>query len=453
MPDATPPEAKNDKENEPANGRPPLRKRHVLLAMLIVGVLLGGLYGIHLYHTIMSYESTDDAFLEGHVVPISPRVAGTVARVLIDDNRSVTTGSLLVQLDPTDFQTTVAENEAALAAARAQERQARTQIDLTSITANAGMTQATYGLEFGHSGISTAQAQSAAAASQVGQAQANLKAAEASLQEEQAKVVQQQAIADRANADWKRYEQLYKDGVASAEQRDLFQSNARQAIAALEAERKKEGTTRAQVEQARAAVAAAQEAQRAAQSQVGQAQAARGQASGRLEEANVTPQRIAASRSALEGASAEAKRLEAVTAQARLNLSYTRILAPVAGRITRKQVEPGMYVQVSQPLFSIVPRELWVNANFKETQLTAMRPGQPVTIRVDAYPGRDFSGHIDSIQRGTGARFSLFPPENATGNYIKVVQRVPVKIVFDALPPDAPLLAPGMSVVPKVKVK
>lgn len=430
-----------------------VRKRQILLALLFVLLLAGAVYGFHLYRESRLYEDTDDAFIEGHVIPISPRVAGQVQLVFIDDNQDVKAGELLVALDPKDFQNRLDQTRAMLAAAYSQVAQAKISVELTSVTSTAGVSQATYGVTQGQSTVSAAQSQVAAAQSQVRQAEANLGAAQASLAQQQATVAEKRATAERANNDRRRYEQLFKESVVSQQQLDFYQTQAIEANATLLAEQKKADAVQAQVAQFQAALQAARDAQKTAQAQVNEAQAAQGQASGKLQEVNVTPQKIASSQSALEAAQAEVKRLEAAVRQAELDTSYTQIVAPEDGRVTRKAVEPGMYVQVGQPLFSLVPLNMWVIANFKETQLNHMRPGQKVTIRVDAYPKREFHGHVDSIQRGTGARFSLFPPENATGNYIKVVQRVPVKIVFDEPPENIHLLGPGMSVVPKVRVQ
>ena len=221
----------------------------------------------------------------------------------------------------------------------------------------------------------------------------------------------------------------------------------------LAAAEKKVETYRSMRRQAQAALKAAEDNRRRADAQVTASRAQLDQSGARLAAARSAPQLVAQSRSRADVSQADVERARAEAAQARLNLSYTRIYAPADGFVTKKAVEPGASIQVGQSLLAIVPRKGWVTANFKETQLTRMRPGQPVEIKVDAYPDITFKGHVDSIQHGTGARFSLLPPENATGNYVKVVQRVPVKIVFDASADTAKvLLAPGMSVVPDVDI-
>jgi len=209
----------------------------------------------------------------------------------------------------------------------------------------------------------------------------------------------------------------------------------------------------ARVNEAQAAQAAASQTAQQAQTQITGAQAGVNEALGRLEQANAAPQQVAVSQAQAETAGATTEQLRAQVAQAELELSYTKVYAPESGRVTRKSVEEGALVQIGQPLLAIVGGDVWVTANFKESQIGMMTPGQSVEISVDAYPDKVFKAHVDSIQAGTGARFSLIPPENATGNYVKVVQRVPVKIVFDESPDPRHMLAPGMSVVPEVRVK
>ena len=325
------------------------------------GLILLAAVIVYYYVRIAPYESTDDAFIEGRVTTISPRVPGQVVRLLVNDNQLVKEGELLLEIDPADYQTRVAQ-------ARADEATARSRLE---------------------------------------QAKAQTVVDEANAEEQQAAVVAAEAEAARAAADLKRYESVESRAI-SRSQLDLAQAQARVTAANLDVDRNK----------AKAATA-----------------------------------QVALSRVNTEAAAAQVQQAEAKLQQAGLDLSYTRVTAPINGRVTRRTVEQGIYVQTGQALLTLVPDEVWVVANFKEGQLALMRPGQPVTLRIDAYPQHVFKGHVDSIQAGTGARFSLLPPENAVGNYVKVVQRVPVKIVFDE-PPDPRLdLAPGLSVVPKVKVK
>ena len=269
----------------------------------------------------------------------------------------------------------------------------------------------------------------------------------------QAQVAAADAEAVRARTDLARYQSLFEGEAVSHQQLDQAIAADATAAAQLEAARKRLAAAEAQVAEARAAQGAAADQYKQSLSQVSATEAQVGQASGKLSEANSAPEQVALRQSEVETTGAEIEQAEAAVRQAELDLSYTKIYAPEDGRITRKTVELGALLQPGQALFVLVPAEMWILANFKETQLNRMRPGQPVEIKVDAYPDQIFRGHVDSFQTGTGSRFSLLPPENATGNYVKVVQRLPVKIVFDEQSDSEHLLAPGMSVEPEVKVR
>lgn len=318
-------------QNQTGNGQ---KKRTVLMIVVIIMAAIVVVWGGKYLLYILSYQSTDDAFIEGHVAAISPRVPGHVLNVHVNDNQQVKAGDLLIELDPADYQARLDSERASLEAAKAAAQQSHAQI---------------------------------AAA---------------------------EAAAQRTSLDLKRYEQLVASDSATKQRLDYAAADAKAAMAQLEAAKK-------------------------------------------------------------QAAAADAKVMqnEAALRQAELALSYTKIIAPQNGLVTKKSVEIGEYVTVGQPLLAIVGKDVWVVANYKETQLRHMRIGQKAVITIDAYPGKKLNGHVDSIQAGTGARFSLLPAENATGNYVKVVQRVPVKIVFDE-EPNAPVkLAPGMSVVPEVQVR
>jgi membrane fusion protein (multidrug efflux system) len=368
------------------------RKRPSRRMAFVIGVaLLCGLAwrGVPMYRYALTHESTDNAFIESHVVPLSPRVAGHVDKVLVEDNQLVHAGELLVEIDPRNFQ-------AALDAALAAERAARAEVN-------------------------EAEAQAEAAESQLEYAQADLASQQASLAQVRADMSQARAEHARDTVDLERIRSIAESGAVSRQ--TLDHSVAAEAIsqAKLKSAGRLVETHGARILQARSAIDAAHDALREAQARV-------------------------------EVKQADLHQAMAETEQARLNLSYTSISAPCDGRVTKKSVETGAYVQVGQGLMSVVNSEVWVVANFKETQISRMRPGQPVDIEVDAYPGRVFHGRVDSLQHGTGSRFSLLPPENSSGNFIKVVQRVPVKIVFDQRDLDGVLLTPGMSTVPEVDV-
>ena len=355
VPDSAPGRPDPDRRR---TGRPG-RKRWRRIAFIVLPILIiGGL--LYYWFFMRPYESTDDAFIDTHVTPIAPRIAGQVTALLVQDNQAVQEGQVLLEIDPRDYEAKLAEARAGLVAARTRSQQADAQLVLDQ--------------------------------ARVVQAKANLASAETE--------------SERAQADLKRYQSLESPAV-SRSQLDLATTQARSNAAAVEV--------------ARSLVRAAE-----AQVQLGSA--------------------------AIQTAAAEVQGNEAAVRQAELTLSYTKLLAPKPGFVAHRTVEAGTYVQTGQELMALVPPRVWVTANFKETQLSRMRPGQPVTIHVDAYPGHTFRGHVDSIQRGSGAQFSLLPPENATGNYVKVVQRVPVKIVFDEEPNPRLPLGPGMSVEPSVNI-
>jgi membrane fusion protein (multidrug efflux system) len=284
----------------------PDEKKRLLKTVGITAAIIALIVGAILYMHFSHFESTDDAFIDAHIIPISPKVAGQILAVHVNDNQAVAAGDPLLEIDPRDYDAKLTEQRGRVEAAEAEAR--------------------------------------------------------------------------RAKADAKRYEEIFKQDEISQQQLDNAEATA--------------ASTQAELERQRGALQ-----------------------------------------------------------QAELNLSYTKLVAPEAGRVTKRAAEAGAYVQVGQTLMEIVPDRVYVTANYKETQLTYMRPGQHVTIEVDAYPGHKFEGHVDSIQSGTGERFSVLPPENATGNYVKVVQRIPVKILIDTPPDPAYQLAPGMSVVPSVRVK
>jgi membrane fusion protein (multidrug efflux system) len=336
----------------------------------------------------------------------------------------------------------------------AQQKQARTQVTLTRVTGRANVRQAAAGVQQARSGVSGARAGAASELSRTAQSSAGINAAEANMQQARAQLAAAQAEAIRANADVQRYQLLFDKDEVSRQRLDQAIAAARTANAQVEAARERVAAAEAQVTEARAATSAQTSNARRAEAQVGGAKAQVNEALGRLEQANTAPQQVAVSEAQASSAGANLQQLQAAVEEAELQLSYSRIYAPETGRVTRKAVEVGALVQVGQPLLAIVPGEVWVTANFKESQIGNIRPGQPVDIIVDAYPDKVFKAHVDSIQAGTGSRFSLIPPENATGSYVKVVQRVPVKIVFEPNQVDSQhLLAPGMSAVPEVKIK
>ncbi len=341
-------------------------------ATVVLAVLL--FFALDYLIAAFTCETTDDAFIEGHVVSVAPRISGQVSAVLVLDNQMVHSNDLLVEIDPADYSTTAAQKQASADAAEANYKTMLAGLDLMTVK------------------VATAEATA-------DQSKADAAAAE--------------ATDARAQADFQRSQELRKQNTISQQEFDAAQAAVSEADANLAAAKQKAVADASRISEARAT-------QTATEASVGMALALFRQSQTTVE-------------------------------SAQLDLSYTKIFAPCDGRVTRKSVEPGDYIQTGQTLFSIVPEDVWVVANFKESQLKKMKPGQPALIEIDAL-GKSMRAHVDSIQAGSGARFSLLPPENATGNYVKVVQRVPVKILFDEPLPAGHVLGPGLSVAPSVRV-
>jgi membrane fusion protein (multidrug efflux system) len=431
----------------------PLYKRPAFLIGAVIVLIIVALLGIRYWLYARSHESTDDAFVDGHIVQVSPKVSGSVTKIYVSDNQQIKAGDLIAELDARDFEVKVAQAKAELDAGYSQQRQAQNQVALTKAASRAGVQQAAAGVQQARAGVAGAQAGASAESSRTNQSASAVKTAQANLEQTRAQVSAAAAEAARANADVLRYQALFDKDEVSRQRLDLAIAVARTANAQVDAAREKVAAALAQVNEARSAEAAQADNAQRARTQINGAQAQVNEALGRLAQANTAPQQVAVSQSQAETSAANLDRLKAAVDQAELQLSYTKIYAPEGGRVTRKSIEVGGQVQIGQPLMAIVPGDVWVTANFKESQVGKMRPGQSVEISVDAYPDKVFKGHVDSIQAGTGAKFSLLPAENATGNYVKVVQRLPVKIVFDESPDPQHMLAPGMSVVPAVKIK
>ena len=384
------------------------KRKKILLAILIVVLAAGAL--LYWWRSTF-WESTDDAQIDGHINPISARVGGHVVRLNFRDYQYVPAGTLLVEIDPADYRVAVERAKAEYTDALAAAEAARLNVPIASVNTRSGIDSSSANVANARAGVSAAEKQ--------------LEAVRARLRENEANDV-------KAQADLARYRPLAERDIISQQQLDQTVAAAAASTAAVEAARAQVTVAVQQVEQAR-----------------GRLQ----QALAELSSARTGPQQVAVTRSRSDSANAAVKRYKAALDQAELNLRYTRVIAPIAGVVGKRTVEVGQNVQPGQVLLSIVPLDdIWVTANFKETQLRRMRPGQKVKINVDTY-GRKYEGHVDSIGGASGARFSLFPPENATGNYVKVVQRIPVKIVFEKGQDREHLLRPGMSVEPVVRVK
>jgi len=387
--------------------------------LLIAGAALVLAAAVALFVYYRNRESTDDAQVDGHITPIGAKISGRVAAVLVDDNQAVKAGQVLVKIDPRDYQAAVDQAKAALGVAESEARSAG--VDVPRTRENVA------------SGTSSADAQYLGAVADVARAQATYEQAQtADLAWARANIEKSRANAQLALADLARYTPLMERGEISKQQYDAAKANADATASALRADQEKLAqaqrnveVTKAQLDASRARVAQSQAVVAAAKADVKQ---------------------ISMKSADAESKIAKVEQARAALDAAQLNLSYTDVVAPVDGVATHKQVEPGQIVQIGQGLMVVVPlHDVWVTANFKETQLRAMKAGQRAHVKVDTY-GRTFDGHVDSIAGATGAVLSLLPPENATGNYVKVVQRIPVKIVLDPIPQEKAILRPGMNV-------
>lgn len=433
---------------------PPNKKRRLPLfivgAVALVVVIAGSIYWIY----SRQFESTDDAFIEGDIVQISPKVSAYISKIYVKNNQLVHKGDLLVELEAKDYQAKLEQAQAQLHAAQAQKNQSLAQVDLTRKTTQASKTQATSNVQTAQSNVEQTKAAAGAKQSQIAQAQTAVKTAQANLAQTKTQIPQAQANLDLAQKEYTRRQTLFENGDISRQSLDQATTTLQTTQAQLEAARKQVDAAQARVSEAQANVVTAQENYRQSLAQVNLTQSQVNESSGRLQDAEAAPERIAVSETQVGTTEATIEQAEVAVHQAELELSYTKIYAPEDGYITRKTIEEGQLVQSGAGLMAIsMSNDVWVVANFKETQLELMRVGQPVDIKIDAYPNETFHGKIDSFQVGTGSRFSLLPPENATGNYVKVVQRIPIKITFDEKPDHIHLLAPGMSVEPIVKVR
>jgi membrane fusion protein (multidrug efflux system) len=394
----------------------------ILVAVVAVAILAAGGW---LWATA-GRESTDDAQVDAHVTPMAARVGGTVLTVPVSDNQLVEAGTVLVAIDPRDYEVAVERAKAELADAEAASLAAGAAVPITSTTASSNVSTA-------QGGVAQAQAGSV-------EAQQSAEAARARLVTAQARLREAEANATKTGKDVERLRTLLAKDEVSQQQFDA-------AVGAADA-------ARAAADSARSQVAEAELAIRVAESRVTQAKVGEQQAQASLRTAQTAPEQVTATRARAAAAEAKVQQMRAMLKQAELNLEYTRVKAPVKGIVSRKTVEVGQVVQPGQPLMAIIELDrVWATANFKETQLEEMHPGQVATIKVDAYGGREFRGKVESIAAATGARFSLLPPDNATGNFVKVVQRVPVKIVLDQGQDPQQQLRPGMSVTATVITK
>ena len=395
--------------------------RIVLLLVLVVAAAMGFLY----WKDSQRFEATDDAQVDGQIYTISPRVTGHVIEVPVEDEQVVKAGDVLMKLDPKDFEVAVAKAKADLADAMATLNSSRTDVPITSTTTSSTLLSAR---------SSRADAEAAVAASEQ-----QLSAARARLETAEANVRVATANQSKAAQDVARYKLLVAKDEISKQVYD-------QAVSAEEAAGATVDAQKAQVIEARDNISAAEKSVEQAKARVAQADAS-------IQSALTGPQQVKVQEARAESAAAKVEQYRTAVEQAELNLQYTTVYAPVSGVIGKKTVEVGNNVSSGQQVMAVVPLDgIWITANFKETQLKRMKVGQPVTIKVDAYD-REYKAHIQRFAGTSGARMSLLPPENATGNFVKVVQRIPVRIALDPGQNEDHLLRPGMSVVPTVEVQ
>jgi membrane fusion protein (multidrug efflux system) len=401
--------APNENSDAPQNGKPKKNRRGLILVILLIVVIAGGLFYWHSTY----YEDTDDAQVNGHLIQVSTRISGQVIKINVDENQYVNKGTVIAELDPADYQVAVENAEAAVASAKAAAVAATVNVPITTV--NTGSTLRS-------------------AASDVTGAQASVLQAQSQVAAAHAKVLQAQANNIKANQDLERYKPLVAKDVISKQQFDAAVANA--------------DATRADVVNAIASEQAALQGVTVATQKEAQSRQ-------QFKSAQTAPEQVAAQHARAQQAEAQVQGAQAQLDQAKLNLSYCKIVAPANGIITRKNLELNQNVSPGQNLLTLVSLDdLWVTANFKETQLRHINAGQPVEIEVDS-TGRKYHGKVTQIGGATGSVLSLFPPENATGNYVKVVQRVPVRIDFTDLANEDKyhLLRPGLSVQPNVTVK
>jgi membrane fusion protein, multidrug efflux system len=413
-----PPEGTSPEENLPADKartadlpisaypRRRSSRRWILLAALVVLAAAGAL----LWHHLSGFESTDDAQVDVHLYPVSARISGYIQRVNVEDNQWVDRGATLVEIDPKDYEVSLARAQATLDTSRASAKSSNIDVPISSVDTSSQLKSTSSDIKNAEAAIQAAEKQAAAAHARVLEAQAeNVKA--------QDDVTRYRLLLTKEEVPRQVYDHAYAAATADA-----------------------------------AAVAAAEADEAAAQQTVQEAHSRLAEAEAHYEDAQAGPQRVASTRAKALSALADVHQKTAAVEQAQLNLGYTKIFAPVAGEVTKKVVV-GLNVDPGEQLLTVVPLDqVWVTANFKETQLKHMRVGQKAVIRLDAN-GRTYHGHVDSIAGGTGPIFSLLPPENATGNYVKIVQRVPVKIVLEPGENSDRQLRPGMNVEAKVYLR
>jgi len=417
----------------------PRQRRLAMVA--VAAIFLGALgYGAYLLHYWQRHVSTDDAYVTAHLAPVSARIPGTVIEVRVNDNQDVKTGDILVRLDPKDYEVALEQARAAADSAKADLENALVNVPLTDETTRSLVQQS-------EAALAAAADASQVATHDLEQRRGQLKASQAAEAAAKAAVRMAEADLEKARLDRDRMKELVEARMVAQQDYDHADATFKSAQAALDVARQRVNQAQEEALQAEAAVRSQTATLAQSRRREQEGEAALANARSQRQQVKVRQAQVDAARSRVGQALANLR-------QAELNLDYTTIRAAVGGRVTNKAVEAGQVVQPGQPLLSVVDLDdVWVVANYKETALTDVRPGQRAIITVDTYPSAVFKARVDSIQAGSGAVFSLLPPENATGNFVKVVQRVPVKLVFEPGENSRHLLVPGMSVVPTIELR
>jgi membrane fusion protein, multidrug efflux system len=422
------PATESEKPLLPPSGKPPSNppSKPLVIGLVGVGAIALGIFGYRWWSFSSTHQETENAYVSGDINPINARIAGTVIDVPVKDNQIVSPGTILLKLDPRDYEVALQQAQAALESARYQATVAQANIGVSATNAQGQTTQA-------QGNIDAADALASASESQVIEAQAGVPAAKAQLAQVEAALV-------KAELDYQRYRRLVQDGAISQQQLESAKATYDAALAQRD-------VATEQIRQAEAKLVQAQK-------NLTNSQAKLAATKGNLQQANATGQQTQVSRQQYKVAQAAVTQAEVQVKNAQLQLSYTNLEAPAPGQVGNKTVQVGQRIAPGQLLMSLVQQRPWIIANFKETQLAKMQPGQRVEIKIDAVPGRAFEGRIDSLAPASGARFSLLPPDNATGNFTKIVQRVPIKVIFDgdSLKGYESRITPGMSAAVTVEV-
>ena len=461
----------------------PVKKRrsrvpiYVVSGIVVVSLITGLVWWLY----TRQFITTDDAFVEGNITLVTPKISAHVVRLSVEENQFVKKGDLLIELDAHEAEVKLAQAKATLQMMIANRDKAKANMTLTQVNSRAGLNQASSNLNTARSSIEQtryassskkdaieqARNQTNTAAANLKQVQAQIPAAQASIEQAKAQVSAAQNKFEVAKLESERDKRLFNDQIVSKQKVDLSGRELSEAQAGLVSAEKQVEISRARLDalqrqveveasrlnETKLNITAAENDYRQSLAQVDVTSSQADESAGRLQEAKNLPAQVAVQETEIGAAEAQVEQAQAAFAQAELELGYTKIFAPQDGFVSRRAVQEGQLVQPDQSLMTITQGGVWIVANFKETQVGKIQVGQRVDIYIDAYPNMVFRGKVESFQAGTGSRFSVLPSENASGNYVKVVQRVPVKIIFDEMPDSKKyLLVPGMSVVPKVRV-